>query len=575
MKTTQLVGKTLREDPKDAKLVSHKFLLRGAYIRQVASGIYSLLPVAKRVVRKIENIIRDEMDLIGGQEILLPVVMPRELWEEAGRYSTIGNEMLRIKDRNGNDMLLGMTHEEAVVHLARTELSSYKQLPSMLYQIQTKFRDEARSRGGLVRVREFTMKDAYSFHTDEEDMLSYYDEVHKAYVKIFKRSGLTEFIDVASDTGMMGGGASHEFMLLSEAGEDTLFVCSCGYKANKEVAKANFKKSSEEMKKLEKVATPGKKTIEEVSQFLKVSENQTAKAVFYVHEEKGFVFVLIRGDLDVNENKLKKIVGFGELRPAHDEEIEKIGAVPGYASPMGLDSSKFKLLVDESVVKHANLVTGANEEDTHYVNFNLERDLSDYEVYDIASPLEGSPCVECGTPLKMSRGIEIGNIFQLGDKYSKPMSCNYLDKNGKAKPMIMGCYGIGVGRLMASVIEEKHDDWGPIWPITIAPWQVQILSLDMKKPGVREASEELYNSLIKEGVEVLWDDRNEKAGVQFKDADLRGIPFRIILSPRNLKKDEVEFKIRGIRDGEFVAVSEIKDKVLDLIKKEFAKYNNG
>ncbi len=575
MKVSQLVGRTLREDPKDAKLASHKILLRGAYMRQVAAGIYSLLPVAFRIKSKIERIIREEMDRVGGQEVLLPVVMPRELWEEAGRYESVGLEMLRFRDRTGNDMLLGMTHEEPVVALARSEITSYRQLPAMMYQIQTKFRDEARSRGGLIRVREFTMKDAYSFHVSQEDLEEYYKEVHAAYVRIFKRAGLTKFIDVESDSGMIGGAVSHEFMELTPDGEDTLIICeACGYRANKEIATTPFTQRQDPLEPMVKVPTPGKKTIEEVAGFLGMSEEQTAKAVFYVHEQKKLVFVLIRGDLEVNETKLQKILGPGELRPAHDEEITAAGAVPGYASPVGLDAKKFTLIVDPTITFTTNLVTGANEEDTHYTGFNYGRDLTGGQIADVAVPREGDPCPSCGAGLTISRGIEIGNIFQLGAKYSEPMNCRYLDENGKSQTPVMGCYGIGVGRLLASVIEECHDDYGPVWPISVAPYQVQINSLDMKKGDVAEVSEHLYEALLAEGIEVLWDDRNEKAGVQFNDADLRGIPFRLVVSPRNLQSGEIEFKIRGTKDGERWKISEAVEKCVKKVREALAVYDN-
>ncbi len=568
MRVSHLVGKTLRETPRDATLTSHIFLLRGAYVRQVASGIYSLLPIARRITAKIERIIREEMDRIGGQEILMPVVMPRELWEESGRYYSIGDEMVRFKDRSDNDLLLGMTHEEPAVQIVRSEVESYKQLPVMVYQIQTKFRDEPRARGGLIRVREFTMKDAYSFHTSQEDLEEYYSKVHEAYVRIFKRAGLRRVVDVSADTGIMGGGVSHEFMLVTPAGEDTLLLCPhCGYRANKEVAYTNLPEEPEEPKPLEKVATPEQKTIEEVASFLGVPHSKTAKAVFFVHSDKGLVFVLIRGDLEVNETKLRKVLGPGELRPAHDEEIEEAGAVPGYASPVGLDTSKFTLVVDRSVTVVNNLVTGANEEGYHLVGFNVERDLGEVEPADVASVRQGDPCPLCGQPLNMERGIEIGNIFQLGTKYSEPMGCTYLDNDGKKKPMIMGCYGIGVGRLLASVIEESHDDYGPIWPISIAPWQVQICAIDQKKEGVGDTAARLHRELEAAGIEVLWDDRNEKAGVQFADADLRGIPIRLVVSKKTLKNGGVEFSLRGSKDREIWPIDEVLPKVRQTIEK--------
>ncbi len=574
MRVSKLVARTLREDPKDAPLRSHNLLLRGGYILQVAAGIYTLMPLAKRVAQKIERIIREEMNRIEGQEITMPVVMPRELWDEAGRYEAVGPEMLRFRDRNGQDMLLGMTHEEPVVQAARAHITSYRQLPVMMYQIQTKFRDEARSRGGLIRVREFTMKDAYSFHTTHEDMIEYYDRCHAAYGRIFRRAGLRDFVDVESDTGMMGGGMSHEFMFLTDVGEDTLFLCGkCGYRANREVARFAFTPADGiAAGPLEKVATPGKKTIEEVSEFLGVGAADTAKAVLYVHGKSDFVFVLIRGDFEVNETKLAKILGKGELRPAQDEEIRALGAVPGYASPVGLDATKFTLLVDETVLRSRNLVTGANEEGFHVRNFNADRDLKGGRAVELATPREGDACATCGGPLRVSRGIEIGNIFQLGTKYSAPMRCEFLDADGKSRPMIMGCYGIGVGRLLASVVEESNDAYGPIWPISIAPYEVHVCVLDAQKGGVGEAAAGLVEKLEAAGVEVLVDDRNEKAGVQFADADLFGVPLRLILSPRNLAQGMVEFKFRGQKASEMWPVDEVPARLAEVISREKSKY---
>jgi prolyl-tRNA synthetase len=580
MRVSKLVARTLREDPKDAPLRSHNLLLRGGYILQVAAGIYTMMPLAKRIAQKIERIIREEMNRIEGQEITMPVVMPRELWDEAGRYEAVGPEMLRFRDRNGQDMLLGMTHEEPVVQAARAHITSYRQLPVMMYQIQTKFRDEARSRGGLIRVREFTMKDAYSFHTTHEDMLEYYDRCHAAYGRIFRRAGLRDFVDVESDTGMMGGGMSHEFMFLTDVGEDTLFLCGkCGYRANREVARFAFTpvdgiapSPAVAAGPLEKVATPGKKTIEEVSEFLGVGAADTAKAVLYVHGKSDFVFVLIRGDFEVNETKLAKILGKGELRPAQDEEIRALGAVPGYASPVGLDATKFTLLVDETVLRSRNLVTGANEEGFHVRNFNTDRDLKGGRAVELATPREGDACAACGGPLRVSRGIEIGNIFQLGTKYSAPMRCEFLDAEGKSRPMIMGCYGIGVGRLLASVVEESNDAYGPIWPISIAPYEVHVCVLDAQKGGVGEAAAGLVEKLEAAGVEVLVDDRNEKAGVQFADADLFGVPLRLILSPRNLAQGMVEFKFRGQKASEMWPVDEVPARLAEVIAREKSKY---
>jgi len=574
MRMSKLVGRRIKEDPKDAKTVSHRFLVRGGYIRPVSAGIYSLLPIGKRIIEKIEKIIREEMDAIEGQEALMPVVLPAELWQESGRYKSVGPELLRFKDRNGKDMLLGMTHEEAVVHLVRTEVTSYKQLPVMVYQIQTKYRDEARPRAGLIRVREFTMKDAYSFHTSQEDLEAYYKRAHKAYENVFRRVGMKHVVSIESNSGMMGGKVSHEFMSVAECGEDTIFLSpdATSYKANREIAVAAYKFEKSAPLPLEKVATPGKKSIEEVAGFLGVKAENTGKAVFYVDKDENLIFAMIRGDFEVNESKLANHLGVTELNFANDAQIKKSGAIPGYASPIGLDPKKVKIVVDKSVEGSSNLVVGANEADFHYKNFNFERELQGAAVTDIATVREGDPCPVTGQPLQMKRGIEVGNIFQLGTKYSAPMACNYLDKDGKSHPMIMGCYGIGVGRTMASVIEDSHDDYGPIWPLSIAPYQVQVCALNLDKPGVRETAEKLYADLQAKGVEVLFDDRGEKAGFMFSDADLIGIPFRAVISPKSLEQGSVEFKIRGSRDGALIPVAEAADSLAAKVKEELAKF---
>ena len=575
MRMTKLVGRRIKEDPRDAQIISHKYIIRGGYARMVSTGIYSILPIGKRIIQKIEAIIRDEMNAIEGQEVLMPVVLPRELWEESGRYQSVGDELLRFKDRNGKDMLLGMTHEEAVVHLIRSEVNSYKQLPVMVYQIQTKYRDESRPRAGLIRVREFTMKDAYSFHETQECLEAYYEKAHKAYENIFRRLGMKNVVSIKSDSGMMGGKVSHEFMAISDAGEDTIFLSPCGkYKANKDVATADWKFHQEEPKALEKVHTPGKESIEDVANFLGLKPENTGKAVFYVDSNENLIFVLIRGDFEVNETKLKNYLKSPSLRFATDEEILKIGAVPGYASPLSLNKSdKLRIVVDRSAAETSNLVVGANEKDYHIKNFNLERDLAGAEITEIATVRAGDPCPMTGAPLEEKRGIEVGNIFQLGTKYSESMGCAYLDKNGKTHPMIMGCYGIGVGRSMASVIEHSHDDYGPIWPISIAPFQVYICALNIKEEAVKNASEKLYADLQAEGIEVLFDDRGEKAGFAFNDADLIGVPFRVIISPKTLESGSIELGIRGIRDKQILPVEGIVEHLQKLISEEMKKYN--
>ena len=574
MRMSKLVGRRIKEDPKDAVTVSHKLLIRGGYIRPVAAGIYSMLPLAKRILDKIERIIRDEMDNIDGQEVLMPVVLPAELWEESGRYDSIGQELLRFENRGGKKMLLAMTHEEAVVHLLRTEVNSYKQLPVMLYQIQTKYRDEARARGGLIRVREFTMKDAYSFHQNQASLEEYYQTAHQAYENIFKRLGMKNVLSIESNSGMMGGSVSHEFMAVAESGEDTIFVSpDYSYRANREIAVAawEFGKSAE--LELEKVQTPGKESIEDVASFLGLKAENMGKVVFYQDGQGKLICAMIRGDFEVNESKLQNHVQATELNFALDEAIRQAGCEPGFASPMAVNRDEIRIVVDRSIVESSNLVVGANEPDYHYKNFNFARDLGEAEIVDIATVRNGDPCPLTGEPLQELRGIEVGNIFQLGTKYSKAMNCTYLDQNGKAQTMVMGCYGIGVGRSMASVIEQSNDKWGPIWPITIAPYELQLCALNPKRDGVGEAAEAIYAELVSAGIEVLFDDRGEKAGFMFNDADLIGIPFRIIISPKTIAEGVVEFKRRGEKDAQLIAITELATVVAETIKAEYQKFS--
>ncbi|MBQ8755326.1 MAG: proline--tRNA ligase [Lentisphaeria bacterium] len=576
MRMSQLVGRRIKEDPKDAKTISHKFMIRGGYVRPVSAGIYSLLPLGKRVVTKIEKIIREEMDKIDGQEVMMPVILPADLWKESGRYDSVGAELLRFTDRNGKPMILAMTHEEGICHLLRTEVNSYKQLPVMLYQIQTKYRDEARPRAGLIRVREFTMKDAYSFHTSQEDLEQYYYRCHEAYERIFRRVGMNNVLSIQANSGMMGGKVSHEFMAICDCGEDTVITNpDRSYRANREIAVAAWKFDKGTPLPLEKVHTPGTKTIEDVANFLNVKAENTGKAVFYQDARTGeLIFVLIRGDFEVNEVKLANAVKVPELKFADDASIAAVGAVPGYASPVGIDGKKARIVIDRSAAETGNLVVGANEVDFHYKNFNFDRDMANVEciVTDIACVREGDPCPLTGEPLIFSRGIEVGNIFQLGTKYSDSMECNFLDKDGKSHPMIMGCYGIGVGRAAAAVMEQSHDDYGPIWPISIAPYQVQICSVNPNKEGVAEAADKLYNDLQAKGLEVLYDDRGEKAGSMFSDADLIGIPFRIVISPKTLADGEVEFKLRSEKDAVRVKLEEVTELTVNKVHAELAKY---
>lgn len=571
MKLSKLVGKRVKETPREATTQSHIFLLRGGYIRPVSTGIYSLLPLARRVTRKIENIIRQEMDRIDGQEVLMPVAQPADLWKESQRYDSIGEELLRFKDRNDKRMVLGMTHEEVVSLITRSEISSHKQLPSMIYQIQTKYRDEARPRAGLLRVREFTMKDAYSLHSSKEDLNDYYYRCHEAYERIFKRIGMKDFVSIQSDTGMMGGRIAHEFMAIADCGEDTIFISEDGrYKANREVATSSVSFEEAPPLPLEKVETPNQKSIDEVASFLDVSTAQTGKAVFYSDPEENLIFVVIRGDFEVNETKLCNHLQVSSLQFATDDQIKAIGAVPGFASPLNLDPQKVRIIFDPSAVKTANLVVGANEKDFHYRNFNFERDMTNQrdtiEVLDIANVREGDPDPVHGAPLQMKKGIEIGNIFQLGTKYSETMGCQFLTSEGKSAPVVMGCYGIGIERGMASVIEQNHDQYGPIWPFAIAPFEVQICALNLNKEGVAEAAENLYQELREKNIEVLFDDRNEKAGFAFNDADLIGIPYRLILSPKNMKEGQVEFKTRDQSQKEMFPLEDAVQKICALVE---------
>ncbi len=563
--------KTFKEVPGDADLKSHQLLVKGGYIKQVSAGIFSYFPIAYRSLKKIEKIIREEMDGIEGFEVNLPVAMPAALWSETGRYESVGSEMVRFEDRSGRKMVLGMTHEEAVTDLARYVINSYKQLPVMLYQIQTKFRDEPRSRGGLIRVREFVMKDAYSFHGSFEDLDSYYEKVHDAYHRIYKRCGLP-VISVASDVGMMGGTGAHEFMAVTESGEDTLIVCdSCSYRANREVARADRKYSKEPMKEMEEVATPGMKTIEDVASFLNTDTGKTLKAVIYKVEDK-IVLCLIRGDLEINEIKLKNYLGVKELVFAEEDEVTEAGLVPGFASPVGIKG--IRIIADESAAYSTNLISGANKKDLHVKNVNFGRDYTTEEIVDISSVKEGESCPECGSTLRVTRGIEVGNIFKLGTKYSSAMKAAFLDENGKSTDMIMGCYGIGVGRLLASVVEIQNEDNRIVWPISIAPFEVELIGLALEKnEEVKTAAFKAYEELKEEGLEVIFDDRKFSPGFKFKDADLIGAPIRVTIGDRSLKNGGAEVQV-GIDEKRIISLDGLTEEIRTIRKELFNKLDS-
>jgi len=564
MRLSHLFGRTLREPPADAEMVSHQLMLRAGLVRPLAAGIYSYLPLGWRVLKKIEKIMREEMDAIGGQDMMMPVVHPAEIWQATGRWYEIGPAMLRFKDRANRDMVLAMTHEEVVAELARREINSYRQLPMMVYHIQTKFRDEPRSRGGLIRVREFTMKDAYSLDPDFESLDRFYPKMYQAYVNIFTRCGL-ETIAVEADSGIMGGSVSHEFMVPNQAGEDTLILCSqCRYAANAE--RATFTKTEypkEPPGEIEEVYTPGCKTIEAVASFVGVPTYQTLKAVFYATPTGEVVFAMIRGDLEINETKLRNALKVTELTIANEAQLEAAGIVAGYASPVG--QRRFKIVADDSILTASNFVAGANRPDYHLKNVNYPRDFEVDILTDIALAREGDACPKCGAPLRVEKGIEVGHLFKLGTKYSESVGAMYLDPEGVARPIVMGSYGIGTGRLMAAIIEQHHDDKGIIWPRSVAPFEIYLLSIGVEQLEVVEQAEKLYAELRQTGYEVLYDDRDERAGVKFNDADLIGCPLRLTVSPRTLEENAVEIKLRAEEECHLVPLAELEAKLPEFL----------
>lgn len=572
MKLEKLVGDRFKERPSDCVIDSHALMVRGGYMKYMANGIYSSYLPLRRITRKIEQIIREEMDKIDGQEVQFPVVMPASLWQESGRYESIGKELVRFSDRSGSPLVLGMTHEEAAVQLVREYGQSYSRYPFMIYQIQTKFRDEARPRAGLIRVREFTMKDAYSFHTSQEDLEEYYQKCHKAYERIFARAGVPEVISVMSDSGMMGGNVSHEFMLLTPVGEDSIAICKeCGYHANMEAAASIIETVRDEQSEdLTLVHTPHMQTIEDVCNFLGSEVEKSCKAVVYQrNEDDKYIVLFLRGDLEVNETKVTNYLGC-EIHPA--VITEECGLHAGYIGPYDLQGDVI-VLYDKSLEGANNLCCGANKEEYHYTGLDMTRDLAEAEYHDFAKITEGGICPQCGKPvITISRGIEVGNIFQLGKKYTESMNMTYVEADGVSiSHPVMGCYGIGVGRLAAAVCEAHHDDFGPIWPMSIAPWQVHLCAVRPDDEEVKAYADNLYEELQNKGIEVIYDDRKVRAGVMFSDADLLGVPLRAVVSPRNMKEGVIELVSRDKTVAKKVAladaVEEITKTIYSMLKK--------
>ena len=567
MRMSRMLMPTLKEVPSDAEITSHQLMLRAGMIRKMASGIYNQLPMGIRVFRKVEDIIREEMNAKGAQEISCALLVPAELWQESGRWDVMGPEMFRLKDRNGRDYCLGPTHEETFTHIVRNEITSYKQLPLNLYQIETKFRDERRPRFGVMRTRNFTMKDAYSFDADQEGLDKSYDDTFDAYTRIFARCELDNS-PVQADSGAMGGSASAEFMVKSEVGEDEIVFCSgCDYAANIEKATSvNHEASTEEMKEMSEIETPNVHTIEELQDFFKMDAGQFAKTLIYYADGKT-VAVVVRGDRDVNETKVANAIGGAvEFELASEDTIKAVtGAEVGFAGPIGIKADY--LFIDQEVVDQRNVIVGANKTGYHIQNANFGRDFEG-QVGDFRNVQEGDKCPKCGQPLEIMRGVEVGHIFKLGTKYSESMGATFLDQNGKSQPIIMGCYGIGVERTVAAVIEQHHDENGIIWPLAIAPYHVVVVPVNVKKEEHLENAEKIYKELEAAGVEVLLDDRNERAGFKFKDSDLLGIPMRITVG-KDIVDGKVEFKLRKEADKEIISV----DEVLDRVKAEFAKNN--
>ncbi|GGA31328.1 proline--tRNA ligase [Paenibacillus physcomitrellae] len=565
MRQDKLLVPTLREAPGDAEANSHKLLLRGGYIRQLAAGVYTYLPLGWRVLRKVSNIVREEMDRTGAQELLMPAMQPAELWQESGRYNVYGPELIRLKDRNDREFALGPTHEEVITTLVRNDVTSYRKLPMNLYQIQTKYRDERRPRFGLLRGREFMMKDAYSFDVNWEGLDKVYKDMYNAYSRIFTRVGL-DFRAVEANAGSIGGeGENHEFMALADIGEDTIVSCTaCDYAANLEKAEIGFTevpRNDEGVPAFEKIHTPGTASIAQLSEALGVPANQLVKTMIYVADGK-IVAVLIRGDHEVNELKLQDVLGFEDIRPAESEEVTAAGFVPGFASPVGLDVT---VIADREVMNVASWIVGANEKDYHLKNVIPTRDVKITKVADVRNATEGDVCPRCGEPLQFHRGIEVGHVFKLGTKYSQALGATFLDQEGKSQTMIMGCYGIGISRILSAITEQRSDGGSMVWPVSIAPFHVHLIQISAKDEAQRQLAEQLYEQLQAAGIEVLYDDRDERAGVKFKDADLMGMPIRVTVG-KQAGEGLVEFKNRAEDVSEVYTAEQVMAEVLRFVK---------
>ncbi|HHU33023.1 MAG: proline--tRNA ligase [Zhaonellaceae bacterium] len=565
MRVSQYMISTLREVPAEAEVVSHQLLVRAGMIRKLSAGVYSYLPLGWKVMQKIANIIREEMNQAGGQEILMPIIQPAELWQESGRWSVYGDELFRLKDRHQRDFCLGPTHEEIITDLVRREITSYKQLPLLLYQIQCKFRDERRPRFGLMRSREFMMKDLYSFDRDEEGLDISYNKMFQAYVNVFKRCGLS-FRPVEADSGAIGGSSTHEFMVLANSGEAEIVYCSdCDYAANVERAESLIRENNdkEAEKERELLHTPGMHTIEQIAEFVGVNKEKTIKTIFY-ESDKGVICAVVRGDREINEIKLLNQIDATELKLANDETVKRItGSDPGYVGPIEIKG--IEIIVDEEVLQLKNAVAGANKEDYHFINVNYGRDFQATKVADIRTVKAGDFCPRCGAVLNSARGIEVGQVFKLGIKYSSKLGATYVDENGQEKPIVMGCYGIGVGRTMAASVEQNHDEKGIVWPVAIAPFEVIIVPATMKDDRQAEIAEKLYQDLLKAGIDVIIDDRCERAGVKFTDADLIGYPYRITVGKKTVSENTVDLKTRSTGQEITLQLSEAAEYVSRLV----------